>query len=459
MFMSMGVVSLVVWLALLFLSITEGIERMWQDKLTALHAPIRITPTQDYYNSYYYLVDSISSESGYSYKSIEEKRLSPLSNPYLQDIDVQPPPYWTPPDLDSQGQLRDPVKTAYALLEKMQKKYEHLTFQSYEAGAGLLKLQLKKQRQGLTQACYFASMPDKNPKLESLIIPPSRAPIKLQEILLPKSFQDSGASVGDQGHITYNALTPNGMQEQFIPISIAGFYDPGILSVGIRCALVHPSIARTINTNGNSLPVDKTLGNGIHVWPQDLNSVKKLTQDLKSAFEAEHIASYWEITPFYAYEHARELVQQFQSDKYLFTLVATAILLVACCNIISLLILLVNDKKKEIAILQTLGASQLSIATIFALCGSILGILSASLGAIAAFFTLKHIDICIGWISSLYGQELFSSTFYGPSLPSTLSASATLFVMVTTPILALFAAVIPALKACTLKPAPLLRSE
>ena len=42
------------------------------------------------------------------------------------------------------------------------------------------------------------------------------------------------------------------------------------------------------------------------------------------------------------------------------------ILIVACCNIISLLVLLVNDKKKEIGILQSMGASSMSIAAIAA---------------------------------------------------------------------------------------------
>ncbi len=457
--MSTGVIALVVWLALLFLSVTEGIEKAWLDRLTALHAPLRITPTEHYYNSYYYLVDGVSVRSGYSHKSIEEKSISPISDPYSPEEDMEVPPYWTPPDLDEKGSLKDPVKTAYTILTDIQSRYQGLAFQSYEVSGAMIRLYLKQKKQGITQASYLASIPEKNPKLRSLLIPPQAMTLEPQEVLLPKHFQEAGALIGDTGQIIYNATTPSGLQENLLPIKVAGFYDPGILSVGSRCILTHPSIPHMINTAVGFSPLDKNLGGGLHVWISKLSQTKKLAQEIQSAFEQAGIASYWEITPFYAYDFAKELLQQFQSDKYLFTLIAAAILLVACCNIISLLILLVHDKKREIAILHTLGASKKNIATIFALCGVSLGIISASCGALAAFFTLKHIDVCVGWISHLCGQELFHMAFYGPSLPNELSPSALLFVMITTPILALCAGLFPAVQACHLKPASLLRME
>src|SRR5277367_6791475 len=75
-FLSVGVISLVVWLVLVFLSVTEGIEKNWLSKLTALNAPIRITPTEHYYSSYYYLIDGCSAGSQFSHKNIAEKALS-----------------------------------------------------------------------------------------------------------------------------------------------------------------------------------------------------------------------------------------------------------------------------------------------------------------------------------------------------------------------------------------------
>ena len=61
--MSVLVISLVVWLVLVFLSVTAGIERNWLQKLTALHAPIRLSPTEEYYGSYFYQIDAVSAAS------------------------------------------------------------------------------------------------------------------------------------------------------------------------------------------------------------------------------------------------------------------------------------------------------------------------------------------------------------------------------------------------------------
>lgn len=73
---SILVISVVVWLIVVFFSVTTGLTNGWLDKLTSLTAPIRITPTKEYYQSYYYLADGISSDSDYSHKTIGEKRTS-----------------------------------------------------------------------------------------------------------------------------------------------------------------------------------------------------------------------------------------------------------------------------------------------------------------------------------------------------------------------------------------------
>src|SRR5438445_12722145 len=84
---SILVIALVVWLILVFFSVSNGLEKIWMEKLTALTAPVRLTPTQAYYQSYYYQVDSISEHSQFTQKSIQEKRESAISDPYNPDID------------------------------------------------------------------------------------------------------------------------------------------------------------------------------------------------------------------------------------------------------------------------------------------------------------------------------------------------------------------------------------
>jgi len=640
--MSVTVISLVVWLVLVFLSVTEGMERGWMERLTTLSGPIRITPKETYFSSYYYQIDTFSEKSHFTHKTIGEKKDAPLSDPYLSSSDMQLPENFPQKDLDSSGALKDPVKIAFEIF-----KQKGLIAQDFELGGALLRLHMARptqkirkevSHQFLSQVSYLSSFSDKNPKLSSLLLSPTMQDInhlfylanyqekeemldspglrpeephmfqekvskllaevdihaiktnrpywklppslvtegsvlhvdpffkgeevshlivlsqgkgKLEKrqgalflvtkehgrillkesvpllvntpltfkaslkkascknakelkdlhfavetplhkgilkgelpwedveiadasispsftiknlstngILLPKHFQDLGARIGDKGYLSYQAKTAGSLQEQRLPISVAGFYDPGILSIGNKSLLVPPSIVRAINTSSQMLMLDTAGTNGIQVWfSAPLSQVDSIQKSIEQEFADQGIAPYWKVSSFKEYDFAKDLLQQFRSDKYLFTLVAVLILIVACCNIISLLVLLVNDKKKEIGILQAMGASRLSIAAIFGLCGVLMGLLSSLVGTLAALFTLHHIDGVVSILSFLQGHEAFQAAFYGSSLPNTLSQSACLFVLIATPLISLCAGLVPAIKACISKPSMLLRGE
>ena len=278
-------------------------------------------------------------------------------------------------------------------------------------------------------------------------------------VLLPKNFQTNGVKIGDTGYFSYNASTTSAIQEQRLPVYIAGFYDPGVMAIGARMILTEPDVVHTINTSSQTYSFDQNMMNGIQVWFSDLSKTEEIQKELTDAFNRAGILPYWKITPYYEYDFAKDLLLQFQSDKYLFTLIGIIVLIVACSNIISLLVILVNDKKKEIAILSAMGASKKSIAWIFTLCGGIMGSLSTLIGTAAALLTIHNIDVVVHFLSFLQGHEAFNAVFYGKSLPSELSERALMFILIATPIISLLAGLVPALKASKVHPSKILRSE
>ncbi len=505
-FLSLFVISIVVWLLLLFLSITEGIERAWLSKLTSLNAPIRITPTEAYYNSYYYQIDALAEESNYALKSIGEKLRASKTDPYNKDLDEELPSYW--PERDS----KDPVKGAFSTLDSL-----NLIAEDYEVAGAFMRLELirphsRNSQSFLSQVSYVSSYPQAPSHLESLIQKPSAADIRhllylaslysqndLAEriqsnlaadgtprttfeespkltppwahfvksklvvpengVILPKQFRDNDVLLGDQGYFAYQTVTPMSSQEQKLPMCVAGFYDPGVISIGARFILADPNLVHTMNTNCQTTALDPLLSNGIQVWFDDLKRTQGIEKALSQKFTEAGIADYWEIVPYYEYDFAKELISQFQSDRYLFSLVGILILTVACSNVISLLLLLVNDKKHEIGILLSLGASKKSIAMIFGGIGIVVGFVSSLIGITLAYFTLSHIDLFVQFLSSIEGRDAFSPLFYGDSLPNQVSGKALVFVLIASPILSFLAGLIPAIKACRLKPSSILRSE
>jgi lipoprotein-releasing system permease protein len=278
-------------------------------------------------------------------------------------------------------------------------------------------------------------------------------------VFLAKSFQEQGVRVADRGYLSYSSLSMSAVQEQRLPIFVAGFYDPGPLFSGYKSILVPPCITQTINASNASFHLNKTESNGICVWVANLADTDFIKKELEKQLEEEGIATYWKVTPFTEYDFAKDMLQQFASDRYLFTLVGVIILMVACCNIISQLVILVDNKKKEIGILLAMGASKKSILFIFGFCGMIMGLMSSCIGIAAGIFTLKHLDLVISALSFLQGQALLNPVFFGQTIPSEFSSQAIQFVLIATPILSLLAALAPAIKTCYLNVSAILRSE
>lgn len=689
---SILVIAVVVWLIVVFFSVTNGLTDGWLDKLTALTAPARITPTKAYYDSYYYLVDGISAQSDYTHKTIGEKREASQTNPYDLSLDEEIPASWKQPDLDAGGQLKDPVKLAFAAIS-MLKGVDGLYATEYENHPGKLHLRLWRDHkphipdfsqrdvpQGyLTQASIFGTLDPHNPLLSRAILPPSMADLsnllanfnfegdgfengetdspltasndtvkerlqqffkhvtihqiatgiggwqlpskllpqqaqwevvamlrqgklmrlmvpaeasmidKIQKqrqwqgyilergqleidgnryvlhrpghedevlsslprifipahikmdaqlipksldraqkasdlqfevqftlqgsaikgvvsyqdlriaaatfnnrfqatpesipywlytvatpnepsalmlpnhsnmgsgVLLPRTFRESGLLIGDSGYIGYPSASPTGIKDEQIPIFIAGFYDPGIIPIGGKYIIADPEIVAQMRA---PMAYDEPLvGNGINIRFSPRDAAHQVKSDLQLAFEDAGISEYWKVETFKDYEFTKDVIQQLQSDKHLFSLLAALIIIVACSNIISMLIILVNDKKQEIGILRSMGASSFSIALIFGSCGVFIGVVGSIVGTLAAVVTLKNLQPIVSFISWLQGYNMFNPMFYGENLPTELNYETLTFVIGATAVISLLAGIIPAIKASLLKPATILKAE
>ncbi len=463
--LSVLVVSLVIWLVLVFLSVTSGMEKNWLRKLTSLHAPLRIAPTEKYYRSFYYQSDALAEKADYALKTLGEKAASPFSLCYDESLDPEAPSFWLPLEKDSDGLMIDPVKRACRELENLAAQVPGFAFQDYEISGALLRIPLA-QGTALSQMTYLLSFSERNPHLPSLMLTDTLLhqenhafnPL-LPPVFLPKSYQAQGVKTGDSATLSFPSLTAASNQEQKIRVQVRGFYDPGILAVGNKCVLVPHEITRSIAAASQTISPDGTPTNGFFVWFKDLSQTEAVAKKIAESFETAHISSYWNIATYRDFEFSKDLLLQFQSDRMLLLLIASIILVVACSNIVSLLVLLVNDKKKEIATLQTMGASFWSIASIFGFCGFIMGTLGCLFGSLAALATLRHIDDLVALLSYLQGHSAFQPAFFGRSLPGELSSEALVFVCIATPLLSLVAGMIPALKASRVHPSLALRSQ
>jgi lipoprotein-releasing system permease protein len=480
---SILVTALVVWLTVVFFSVSYGLEKSWVQKLIALAAPVRVVPTNDYYRSYYYLIDSISDHSDYALKSLGQKLATSISDPYDPEVDQELPLDWPDPHRNGDGSLKDLVKLAFGAIQSVS-GIEEIRSKEYEMTVGNLQLHRSDFSDNqntviISQSIYLSSYDPTNPSLAQTLLeedsnkrgkkksnfwiidsklPHSLPNTELGEgILVPKSFRTAGVSLGDRGYISYYSPTASMMQEHQIPVMVLGFYDPGILPIAGKIAIVNPSLTSIIREAYQQENTPET--NGINVRFKNFNDAEKVKTQITTALKKEDIERYWKVETYRDFEFSRDLLQQLRSEKNLFKLISAIIILVACSNIISMLIILVNDKKLEIGILRSMGATSTSIAFIFGFCGVIMGMIGSALGTFAALITLQNLDFLIGFISKMQGFDAFNPMFYGESLPNEISIEALAFVLGATVIISLIAGIVPAVKACLVHPSQILRSE
>ena len=149
-----------------------------------------------------------------------------------------------------------------------------------------------------------------------------------------------------------------------------------------------------------------------------------------------------------------------QVERNVMFLILTLIILVAAFNIISSLIMLVNDKSKSIAIMRTIGATRSSIMRIFLLTGSAVGVIGTLAGVSLGLGFAMNIDAIRRALERLSGTELWSPEIrFLSELPAIVDMGEVTTVIVMSLGLTLIATIYPSWRAARIDPVEALRYE
>ena len=147
-------------------------------------------------------------------------------------------------------------------------------------------------------------------------------------------------------------------------------------------------------------------------------------------------------------------------ERNVMFLILTLIIIVAAFNMISGLIMLVQDKGKDIAVLRTMGMSRGAVQRVFLLAGLTVGFVGTLAGVILGLAFSYNIDSIKNWLEGLSGKELFSAEIYFLShLPAKVELPEVMWVAVMSLVLAFLATLYPSWKASKTDPVEALRYE
>lgn len=196
------------------------------------------------------------------------------------------------------------------------------------------------------------------------------------------------------------------------------------------------------------------LVSGLHIKTTHLYDAPDVMRQLEDRFPKQYRISNWQ-------ERYGNLMLAINLEKTIMFCALTFLITIASFNLVSLLMMMVADKRSDIAILRTLGASSFTILSIFMIQGSITGLTGTVFGLFLGVLLGNHIGSVINFLESLFHFKLFTAPVYLGlyQLPSKVEWSDVWQVGIATTLITLFATFYPAWKASQVVPAEALRYE
>lgn len=154
------------------------------------------------------------------------------------------------------------------------------------------------------------------------------------------------------------------------------------------------------------------------------------------------------------------LFSAMQMEKTMIGLLLLLIIAVAAFNIIATLIMVVADKRADIAILRTLGATPRQVMAIFMVQGTVIGCIGTLIGGVLGVTVALNISSWVAWLEKASGAHIFSSDVYFiSSLPSDLRGLDVLMICGAALSMSFLATLYPSWRAARTQPAEALRYE
>lgn len=203
----------------------------------------------------------------------------------------------------------------------------------------------------------------------------------------------------------------------------------------------------------------------LHRWkPDQVQGLRlKFTDLFKAPRTAYEIAQNLGEHEYYSRDWTRthgNLYQAIGMEKSIIGLLLLLIVAVAAFNIISTLVMVVNDKRGDIAILRTLGATPGQIMAIFMVQGTVIGVVGTAIGAAVGILAALNVSAAISALEGLIGHKFLNADVYFIDyLPSQLMAEDVFLVCGAALILSFLATLYPAWRAARTQPAEALRYE
>lgn len=259
-------------------------------------------------------------------------------------------------------------------------------------------------------------------------------------ILGKKLAGQMGVMVGDPIQVISPLGSPTamGMVPKVRRFAVVGLFDSGMHEYDRSLVFMNLSDAQQFFKLGDTVT-------SIEIRVRDVDRAQEVAQRIQQRFKFPYFTEDWSrLWP--------NLFSALRLERWVYILVLLLMVLIAAFNIVSTLIMMVMEKRRDIAVLRSMGASRGSIRRIFLLKGCIIGVVGTLLGVIFGF------GICL-LIQEYQFIELPQDVFLVSTVPVKISALHFVAVALASFVICLVASIYPARQAAKLDPVEIIRYE
>lgn len=240
-------------------------------------------------------------------------------------------------------------------------------------------------------------------------------------------------------------VTPAGVVPRLKQMTVVGTFDSGHFEYDSGLALMNIEDAqRLFRLEGPS---------GVRIKLRDLNLAREVAAQLTTTLSGDFLVRDWT-------RQNRTWFAAVQLEKRMMFIILTLIVAVAAFNLVSTLVMTVTDKRADIAILRTLGASPSSIMGIFVVQGALVGIIGTFAGLLLGLVVAMNIDVIVPALEQALNASFLPKDIYLISrMPSDPQANDIVPIAVISLALAFVATLYPSWRASRVNPAEALRYE
>ncbi len=241
-------------------------------------------------------------------------------------------------------------------------------------------------------------------------------------------------------------LSPLGVMPRLRRFSVVGIFQVGFAEFDSKLAMIAIPTAQQLFRMGPAV-------SGIEVRVTDIYRAAEVAEAIRARLTFPYFTRTW-------MELNRNFFSALRVERIVMFVILTMIVLVAAFGIISTLIMLVMQKRKEIAVLKSMGATGASLMAVFIVQGMIIGAAGTILGLLAGLGLARNLDPIVAAVEWVFGFKAFPQDVYLlDKLPARILWPDLVAITVTAFLISFLATIIPSRQAARVDPVVAIRYE